>query len=390
MGIELPTCLMHDVLTDYDMVVHLLTKIRHYFAGQHPDAGHPQKTNFYREKPMIHRLPLMLALALLPGMAVAATGNVSVFGQIQSSAGFNIVFDYSYDDSGFFADATRKNLLEAAAGVYEARITDSLGAITSNIDNEFDISLYDPRNPSNYLNLNYDDPTLNNVSLAANEFRIYVGGAALAGGTLGVGGAGSFAYATTVDENNNLDANGLAFYNSLSRGQAGYTPADDIPGNDTDFAPWGGSISFNSSFNEWYFDTNPGTTEAFAGRFDFYSVALHEIAHVLGIGIADSWFNQVNGATHTFTGAASGTVALENDDAHWKDDVTYSPIDGAGSFEAALDPSIPGGTRKQLTDLDWNGLRDVGWQVAVVPEPETWAMLLAGLGLVGMMARRRA
>jgi hypothetical protein len=27
--------------------------------------------------------------------------------------------------------------------------------------------------------------------------------------------------------------------------------------------------------------------------------------------------------------------------------------------------------------------------VAVVPEPETYAMLLAGLGLVGAMARRR-
>jgi hypothetical protein len=26
---------------------------------------------------------------------------------------------------------------------------------------------------------------------------------------------------------------------------------------------------------------------------------------------------------------------------------------------------------------------------APVPEPETWAMLLAGLGLVGWMARRR-
>jgi len=28
-------------------------------------------------------------------------------------------------------------------------------------------------------------------------------------------------------------------------------------------------------------------------------------------------------------------------------------------------------------------------QVIVVPEPETYAMLLAGLGLVGFMARRR-
>jgi hypothetical protein len=40
------------------------------------------------------------------------------------------------------------------------------------------------------------------------------------------------------------------------------------------------------------------------------------------------------------------------------------------------------------------GKRDEGWgvgsyEVTAVPEPETYAMLLAGLGLVGAMARRR-
>ncbi len=363
MGSERPACPLHDVLTDYDMAVHHLRKIRHYFAGQHLDAGHPQKTNFYREKPMIQRLPLMLTLALLPAAA---------------SANINIVFDYSYD-TGFFADATRKNLLEAAAGVYESRITDSLGAITSSGANEFAIGFYDPASANGYINENFDNPALNTISIAANEYRIYVGGAALGGGTLGQGAAGGFAISTTDD------ANGLAFEDSISRGQAGFMPFVNNGANDTDFAPWGGSIAFNSSFGSWYYDTNPATTEGFSG-YDFYSVALHEIAHVLGVGVADSWINQVNGLT--FTGANSGTQALA-DSAHWAESLT-SPINGAGSFETALDPSIGNGARKQLTDLDWNGLRDIGWQVAAVPEAETWAMLLAGLGLVGMMARRRA
>ncbi len=329
---------------------------------------------------MIKRLPLMLAL--LPGVAVAATGNVDVHGQIQIGAGFDIVFDYSYDTGGFFADATRKNLLEAAAGVYESRITDSLGAITSSGDNAFAIGFYDPASANGYINENFDNLALNTVSIAANEYRIYVGGAALAEDTLGQGAAGGFSFTTSAD------ANGLAFENSISRSQAGFMPFVNNGANDTDFAPWGGSIAFNSGLNDWYFDATPATTESFSG-YDFYSVALHEIAHVLGVGVADSWVNQVNGVAHTFTGSFSGTVALENDDSHWKDGVT-SPIDGQGSFETAMAPSIGNGARKQLTDLDWNGLRDIGWQVAAVPEPETWAMLLAGLGLVGMMARRRA
>lgn len=43
------------------------------------------------------------------------------------------------------------------------------------------------------------------------------------------------------------------------------------------------------------------------------------------------------------------------------------------------------------------GLADEGWGlnnitvegVSAVPEPETYAMLLAGLGMIGFMARRR-
>lgn len=306
-----------------------------------------------------------LLLALLPAAA---------------SANIDIVFDYSYDTSGFFNDATRKNLLESAASVFESRITDNLGAITSGGDNLFQIGFYNPSSAdsNSYINDAFNIPALNSVSIAANEYRIYVGGAALAGSTLGQGAPGGFAISTTDD------ANGLAFEASISRGQAGYMPFVNNGANDTDFGHWGGSIAFNSGFASWYFDANPGTTEGFSG-YDFYSVALHEIAHVLGVGTADSWINKVNGLT--FTGPNSGTQSLA-DKAHWAESTT-SPIDGAGSFETAMDPSIGNGSRKQFTDLDWNGLRDIGWQVTAVPEADTWALLLAGLGLVGMAARRR-
>ncbi|WP_374049964.1 FxDxF family PEP-CTERM protein [Nitrosomonas sp. sh817] len=36
-----------------------------------------------------------------------------------------------------------------------------------------------------------------------------------------------------------------------------------------------------------------------------------------------------------------------------------------------------------------SNVRYAGFEVTPVPEPETYAMLLAGLGLVGFMARRR-
>ena len=54
-----------------------------------------------------------------------------------------------------------------------------------------------------------------------------------------------------------------------------------------------------------------------------------------------------------------------------------------------MSPAIYNGQRKYFTALDFAAMQDIGWQVTAVPEADTWAMLLAGLGLVGFAARRR-
>jgi len=38
--------------------------------------------------------------------------------------------------------------------------------------------------------------------------------------------------------------------------------------------------------------------------------------------------------------------------------------------------------------LDLAGLQDIGWGVSTIPEPETLYMLLSGLAIVGLRARR--
>jgi hypothetical protein len=70
---------------------------------------------------------------------------------------------------------------------------------------------------------------------------------------------------------------------------------------------------------------------------------------------------------------------------------------GAGARSISLDVALLSGPN-QLSfnyggmqgfgDEAW-GLDNVNLQANVVPEPETYAMLLAGLGLLGFMARRR-
>ena len=294
------------------------------------------------------RLPLVAALALAPALA---------------SANINIVFDYTYDTGGFFG-TTQKSILESAANVFESRITDELGAITSSGGNHYDFRFFDPRDPNQSL-------ILSDRSVGNDELRIFVGASDLGGSTLGEGGPGGASALGSP-----------AFIASLNRGQTGVA-------TQTDFAPWGGFLSF-SNRTDWYFDSNTNTLESFSGP-DFYSVAIHEISHVLGFGTSASWNRLVvNPAAHTYNGTYGGTQPLNSNNDHWLNGLT-STINGSGSFETAMDPSILLGTRKELTDLDWNALRDIGWQVAAVPEPETWAMLLAGLAVVSAgVARRRS
>jgi hypothetical protein len=45
--------------------------------------------------------------------------------------------------------------------------------------------------------------------------------------------------------------------------------------------------------------------------------------------------------------------------------------------------------RIQKTDTNWLHLAEVEVMAAPVPEPHEWAMMLAGLGVVGLVARRR-
>lgn len=288
-----------------------------------------------------------------------AIGAIGLGGQ-QAHA-VSIVFDYGYDSNNFFDTQAKKDVLEAAGGFFSSRLNDSLSAIDSAGNNHFNANFYNPGGTGALI-------TINDFDVAANTLTVFAGGREIAGSTIGIGGPGGFGASGTQ-----------AFFDTFDRGQTGV--------GTTDFAPWGGAITFDTEAS-WYFDNDVSTVESFSGN-DFYSVALHELGHLLGVGTAGSWNNLVSGGT--FMGAASNfvygsDVPLHSDDSHWVDG-TMSLVDAIDSQEASLDPTILTGSRKYFTDLDLAGLTDVGWEVSAVPVPA--AVYFFGSALLGLGAFRK-
>ncbi len=267
----------------------------------------------------------------------------------------NIQFDYSFDSNNFFDTQAKKDELQAAANAIEGDLGNSLAAITPTGGNTWTPEFFNPANPQSVT-------TLNNIAVPANTIVIYVGGSALGGSEGGFGGPGGIETASGSS----------AWLSTLqTRGESGSPPP---------FAPWGGSISFDTLSTNWYFGSDPAGLQS--GQVDFFSVAEHEIGHVLGIGTSQQWGNQVQG--NFFDGPASEAaeggqpVPLSPDQSHFAQGVI------SDHQTAVMTPVIAAGQRRYFTPLDFAALEDLGWQVQatgpVIQFPQATASVAAGPG----------
>lgn len=107
--------------------------------------------------------------------------------------------------------------------------------------------------------------------------------------------------------------------------------------------------------------------------FSFWLVSAHPSSPaLLSLAFADD-----NGPISFGPFAASATTGL------W---LQYS-----ASFTATTNGAVNFAIVNQNTELSGNdfGIDDISLTANAIPEPATWAMLLAGFGLIGMAARRR-
>ena len=181
-----------------------------------------------------------------------------------------------------------------------------------------------------------------------------------------------------------------------------------------------GFIQFNSDFK---FDFNPSNGTD-ANAFDFVGVAAHEIGHVLGfisgVDILDGNSPPYNGPFNdnlfTYVSALDlfrySTMSAAHGVIDWTADnrAKYFSLDGTtvgpefstgvnfgdgrqashwkdNLFIGLMDPTAGLGETLEITGYDILAMDAIGWNVAAIPEPSGWAMLGAGMLLLGMRQR---
>lgn len=245
--------------------------------------------------------------------------------------------DYSLDASHFFDDPTRRAVMQAAANLAVSRFSDSFQAIEPSGSNTWKAVLDNPGTGGTI--------ELDNLTIPADTVVVYVGGRDMS--SLGMGGPGGFS------------SSGSPAWNALVAGRG----QQNVSGpNARDIGTYGGSITFDSQPDAgWYFGID-GSDAAIGDSNDFYSVALHEMTHLMGFGTCDSWNSRVSGSS--FTGPAAvneydgaGNVPLAPDHSH------FSSGTSDNGQETAMDPDLTTGERKLLTALDLAAMDDIGYDI---------------------------
>ena len=250
-----------------------------------------------------------------------------------------IKFDYRFDTNRFFTEE-RKAALNLAGDIWSILLQDDFAPVP--VGAEFTV-----KNPQT--------GTSETIVLeeAIDDLVIFVGASSEPFNGVRVGNA--------VSETGNLNSLAQAQYDGVDlQGdifQRRISNNFRQKGAVTDFEPWVGTISFATNpAPEWDFSLRNSNLE----KFDFVSIALHEIGHILGVGTAPIF--DVLGSGASFDGVnarevnSGNPIPLEANLGH---------IDEGFRDNSVLLDSILKAGRQSPTETDLAVLADIGYEIAL-------------------------
>jgi Ca2+-binding RTX toxin-like protein len=283
-----------------------------------------------------------------------------------------IEFDYSFDTNGFFNNPQRRTALEYAGEIWSNLLQDDFEAIPAGA--EFTITNPTTGNAETIvLDSEIDDllifvgsGTLNNNSSESlhkeSNYHLKVCACHSCANTshnkiVNLSQPGVLGTENIVNTDSLLaqaQVNGTDLQGDIFQRRVSSDFRDR--GVVTDFEPWAGTISFSPSESiDWNFDLN--NTDS--STIDFISVALHEIGHILGIGVAPIFDELAAGGTFSGVNAVAANngvgIPLEADLSH----VTEGFSDNSVLLDPLLNEnrSLPG-------NIDLAILADIGYEIA--------------------------
>lgn len=317
--------------------------------------------------------------------------------------GMKIKVDYRYDTAGFFDQAERRYVLELAAARWSRIIDSELLAVDiadGFLDERFQV-LHPGTGASVQVSVARSAATdalvgfgatpateyWGELKVAKDEWILFAGARPLT--EVGRGGplVPGFNFTMVATDRNSFVNRGL------NVGQESLTVL-------------GGNVTFSLNAN-WHFDM---TMPSKVGAVDFYSVALHEIGHALGLNsrVANEFKNLVDvgnrysgqhavAAYNADNGTSLSTIRVVNqavNDFHWLTGPyearifpfgrpSYVGTVGSMEMQALLMESETKLSarvgRLEVTNVDAGALRDLGWSV-VTSDPERGPELPVVLG----------